>query len=119
MTILTLKPPAFPVSQDENGDLRVGGTRVLLDLVINAHKDGARPEEIVRRYDVLRLSDVYAAISYYLEHTNEIDAYMRQRDAEAEVLRCEIEANQPDRAELKAKLLARQARQTNHDRAEQ
>ncbi len=34
---------------------------------------GWSPEEIVRQYPHLRLAEVYSAIAYYLDHSQEID----------------------------------------------
>jgi hypothetical protein len=59
---------------------------------------------------MLDLADVYGVIAYYLRHRKEIDDYLNTRRQEAEKLRQEIEAKQPNRAELRAKLLARKAR---------
>jgi hypothetical protein len=67
------------------------------------------PEDIVRDFDTLRLSDVYAVISYYLDHKNAVEEYMREQEAEAEALRQMIEANQP-RGPGREELLARRAR---------
>jgi hypothetical protein len=52
---------------------------------------------------------VYGVIAYYLRHRKEIDDYIQGRREQAEKLRQEIEAKQPNRAELRAKLLARKA----------
>ncbi len=90
MTI-SIESVTVPLRVDEDGTVRVGGTRVILDLVIRAFQDGASPEEIVQAYDVLRLPDVYAVIAYYLQHQPEIDAYLAERDEEARRLRTEIE----------------------------
>jgi hypothetical protein len=85
----------------------VGGTRVLLELVIRAFRNGATPEAIVQAYDTLDLTDVYAVISYYLVHRVEVGDYLRHRDEDAEVIRREIEAAQPRRPDLRERLLAR------------
>ena len=61
-----------PVREDSAGALRVGDSRVLLELVIRAFQDGATPETIVQRHSPLTLSDVYAVIAYYLRHRREI-----------------------------------------------
>ncbi len=53
--------------------------------------DGATPEEIVQQYDTLSLADVYAVISYYLEHQPDIDAYLAARRTQREQLHQEIE----------------------------
>ncbi|HEX8596976.1 MAG TPA: DUF433 domain-containing protein [Chloroflexia bacterium] len=83
-----------PLHLDESGSIRVGDTRVLLELVINAHNTGTAPEQIVETYPTLDLADVYDVIAYYLRHRREIDGYIEERQIEAEELREEIEAGQ-------------------------
>ena len=63
---------------DQSGTIRVGKSKVLLELVINSFIDGASPETIVQRYDTLSLSDVYLTIGYYLKHQQEVDVYLQQ-----------------------------------------
>lgn len=75
---ISMKAEAPPIRVDESGGLRVGNTRVLLDLVVIAFQNGATPEDIVRSYDTLSLADVYAVIAYYLRHRAEIDAYIAE-----------------------------------------
>jgi tRNA C32,U32 (ribose-2'-O)-methylase TrmJ len=89
--------------------VRVGDSQVLLDVVIREFNNGAEPEAIAHGYPTLNLADVYAVIAYYLRHQNDVDQYHGGRRQEAEKLRQEIEAKQPNRAELRAKLLARKA----------
>jgi uncharacterized protein (DUF433 family) len=61
----------------------VSGSRVSLESVVFAFLDGISPETIVAEYfPVLTLEQVYGAITYYLSHRDEIDAYLRQADAE-------------------------------------
>ena len=50
----------LPLYVNKHGAVRISGTRVNLDLVIYAFKEGKRPEEIVESYDTLDLADVYA-----------------------------------------------------------
>lgn len=85
----------MPIWQDEHGRLRVGNTRVLLDLVIFSFQQGNPPETIIDQYPTLSLDDVYLAIGYYLRHRDSIDTYLRQQEAEAEALRREDEARNP------------------------
>ncbi len=80
-----------PFREDADGALRVGESRVLLELVIRAFQDGATPEAIVERYATLALGDVYAAIAYYLRHRGEIGEYLAQRESKAEEVRRRIE----------------------------
>jgi uncharacterized protein (DUF433 family) len=69
-----------PLTQDSTGAVRVGKSRVLLELVIRAFEDGASPESIVQRYSTLSLADVYSSIGYYLRHRPEVEAYLRHRE---------------------------------------
>ena len=103
----TFEPLAVPLREDALGAIRVGGTRVLLDLVIQEFRNGATPEEIVESYDALDLADVYAVISYYLRHPAAIDAYLTRREQEAKAVREMIEASQPPRPNLRAAIMAR------------
>lgn len=96
----------IPIRTDEHGRLRVGNTRVLFDLVIYAYWRGATPESITESYPSLLLDEVYLAIGYYLRHRAEIDAYLRQQEAEAETFQREYEAAHP-RTLARETLLAR------------
>jgi uncharacterized protein (DUF433 family) len=95
-----------PLHLDAAGVLRVGGTRVSLDSVIAAFHDGATPEEIVHQYDALSLADVYAVISYYLEHQADIDSYLAARRIQRKQLRQEVETHHPPHG-IRQRLLAR------------
>jgi len=87
----------------------------LLERIVHAFEDGATPEAIVQSYDTLQLADVYAVVTWYLRHKEEVEDYLRQRAAEAEAIRRTIEAKQPDRAGLRARLLARRAQKEGAD----
>jgi uncharacterized protein (DUF433 family) len=106
---LPIKTDPIPLYLDEVGVVRVGDSRVLLDVVIQQFNNGAEPEAIARGFPTLNLADVYATIAYYFRHREQVDDYLNIRRQEAEGLRQEIEAAQPGRAELRAKLLARKA----------
>jgi uncharacterized protein (DUF433 family) len=93
--------------EDPDGALRVGESRVLLDLVIRAFQDGATPETIVQRYSTLVLRDVYAVVAYYLGHGRQIDEYLARREREAGAVRQRIERRQGDLSEIRARLQAR------------
>lgn len=106
-TLSAPEPIRVPLRQDETGAIRVGRTRVLLELVIQAFRDGATPEAIVQAYDTLELPDVYAVLAYYLAHREEVDDYMLRSEEEADAVRREIEAAQPSLPDLRGRLLAR------------
>lgn len=88
-------PEQIPIRRDKHGRLRVGNTRVLLDLIVYAFWRGATPETIVDSYPSLSLSDVYLALGYYLLHQEDIDAYLRREEADAEAARREHETTHP------------------------
>lgn len=107
---LPLQPEAPPLRVDEGGAVRVGTSRVSLDLVVEQYENGMTPEDLIRAYDTLDLADVHAAIAYYLRHRPEVRAYLKQREAEAKTLRAQIEAERPrvSREELFARRTARE-----------
>ena len=84
---LTIQTDPLPHRVDEHGVIRVGGSQVLLDIVIQEFNNGAEAEAIAHGYPTLDLADVYGVISYYLRHRNEIDGYIHIRRQEAEKLR--------------------------------
>src|SRR5437899_7173873 len=112
MTVLEPKPLTLsvPLREEPAGVLRVGESRVLLELVIRAYQRGASPQEIVRTYDSLALPDVFAVLAYYLAHPAEIDEYVRRCAVEAEAVRRTVEASQspgPAKEELLARAKAK------------
>ena len=98
---------APPLAEDASGALRIGSSRVLLEIVVRAFQDGATPETIVQRYSTLELPDVYAVLAYYLRHSNEVQEYLAQREQKAEQVRQRIESQQGDLSEIRARLLTR------------
>jgi uncharacterized protein (DUF433 family) len=109
MTTADLEPLAVPVPlwEDPPGVLRVGKSRVLLELVINAFRRGQTPESIVQSYSTLSLRDVYAVVSYYMANPDPIDTYLRQCDEAAAETRRKIEAAQPPRENLRELIMTR------------
>ena len=81
---LEIAAEPVPLQADADGIVRVGGTRVTLDTVVAAFKDGATAEEIVTEYPSLRLPDVYSVIGYYLRRKDEVEDYLQQRQRVAE-----------------------------------
>jgi uncharacterized protein (DUF433 family) len=99
-----------PLRADEAGAVRVGSSRISLDLVVEQYENGMTPEDMVRAYDTLELADVYAVIAYYLRHYEAVRAYLKQREEEAGTLRAKIESERPrvTREELLARRSARE-----------
>lgn len=57
---LLLHPESPPLRVAEGGVVRVGKSRVSLDLIVEQYENGLTPEAMVRAYDTLALADVYA-----------------------------------------------------------
>ena len=72
---------------DEHGVMRVSHTRVMLDSIIAGFEQGHSPETIQQQYPALSLEEVYGAITYYLAHMAEVDAYLKRQDAQWETWR--------------------------------
>jgi uncharacterized protein (DUF433 family) len=105
---LVLECEMPPLHEDATGAIRVGNSRVLLELVIRAFQDGASPESIVQRYSTLSLSDVYTTIGYYLRHQDAVEAYLNRREQLAQSVRQRLSNVQPDLSLIRSRLLAQQ-----------
>ncbi len=105
--VIAVEP--IPLRMDPDGVVRVSGTRVTLDTIVAAFKEGASAEEIASEYYPLDLADVYAVISYYLRHRSDVDAYLQERQQQAEVVRQQNESRF-DQSGLQDRLLARRTK---------
>lgn len=104
---LSSEPP--PLRVDTGGVVRIGKSRISLDLIVEQYENGRTPEDMVLAYDTLELADVFATLAYYLRHRGEVRAYLKRRVEEAEALRTKIEAEHPRIS--REELLARRARE--------
>jgi uncharacterized protein (DUF433 family) len=93
---------------DRKGVVRVGGTRVTLDTVVFAFKEGSTAETIVDDYPSLSLADVYATIAYYLRHKAEVESYVEEQRRQAEEAR-RLDESRYDRQGIRERLLARRS----------
>ncbi len=109
MTTVDFEPlsVAVPLREEPPGVFRVGKSRVLLELVIDAFKAGATPEAIAQSYDTLNLADVYAVVTRYLADPAPFEDYLKKCDEAAEETRRKIEAIQGPQGNLREVLLAR------------
>lgn len=106
MSLLVTANP-IPLTSDTDGVVRVGSTRVTLDTVVAAFREGLTAEAIVDQYPTLRLADVYLVIGYVLSHRDEIDAYLQGRERLAAEVRRETE-KRFDPTGIRDRLIARQ-----------
>lgn len=94
-----------------NGGFYVAGTRVSLDSIVYSFKAGDSPETIRQNFSSLTLEQVYGAITFYLAHEQEIDANLREGEAE-------MERSVPPLSESRPELYARLQR-ARHERTTQ
>ncbi len=105
MSIETIAEPV-PLASDVDGVVRVGTSRVTLDTVVAAFREGMTPEGIVEQYPSLQLAEVYSVIGYILRHPKQIETYLQQRRELAETVRRENEVRF-DPLGVRDRLLAR------------
>jgi uncharacterized protein (DUF433 family) len=91
-----------PLTMLDNGAIRITGTRVSLDSIIFDYKQNLSAEQIHENFPVVKLEDIYAAIWYYLQHQDEVETYLQEQAAKAELLRQEIEAQPQYQAKVSA-----------------
>jgi len=61
------------------GKARIAGHRVrVLDVVAWNEKRGLSPDEVVALFPGITLADVHAALAYYFDHREEIEAEFRE-----------------------------------------
>jgi uncharacterized protein (DUF433 family) len=85
--MLDMPTITIPLHTDEHGAIRVSGTRVTLDVLINYYLQGETPEDLHEGFPTVPLTDIYAVITYYLANKAEVDAYLARRRAEAAHIR--------------------------------
>ncbi|MBS0149290.1 MAG: DUF433 domain-containing protein [Nitrospira sp.] len=101
--------PEFLVHLPE-GVIRVAGTRVSLESVVQFFQDGSTPEEICLDYPSLDLARVYSVLAYYLTRRDSIDAYLLAQRQSAATTRQELQArHSPFLAEVRRRFTARRA----------
>jgi uncharacterized protein (DUF433 family) len=108
----------IPLQMDEEGAIRISGTRITLDTVIARYRQGDSPEAIHEGFDALPLNDIYAVIAYYLAHREELDGYLQRRDDEAERIRQEIEANYTPEQRKRHERLRKLVEEKRHERGD-
>jgi len=68
--------------EQRDGGYWIVGKRISLASVVYEFRNSAAPESILRSYPLLTLEEIYGAITFYLSHQEEIDAYLLKREAE-------------------------------------
>lgn len=87
------KTQTLPLRLTEDGTICIAGTRVSLESVVHHYKLGASAEQIAQKFPALDLADVYAAITYYLNHEETIEEYLRRQEAKGDEVQKKIESD--------------------------
>ena len=71
--------------EQRDGGYYVAGVRISLDSIVYAFNRGESPERILEEFPLLdRVSRVYGAIAFYLDHKPDIDKYLEETEREFE-----------------------------------
>lgn len=101
---LTADP--LPLKRWADGSIRIVGTRMRLNVVITAYKQGRSPEQLTKSFPALSLPTAYAVIAYYLANREAVDGWLEQLDQETEEWVGQYEKRWPSdeaRARIKAR----------------
>jgi uncharacterized protein (DUF433 family) len=99
--------PESPYIDQQDGVLRITGTRVGLDSVVAHFQEGRTPEQIADSFPTVTLAQAYGAIAYYLDNKKRMDDYFAEVNREFERLVPPLSQSNP---ELFARLQAARAR---------
>src|SRR5437868_3892254 len=82
--------------EQRNGGYYVTGTRISLDSVVYSFNRGNSPERILEQFPLLnKLSRIYGAIAFYLDHKAEVDQYLAETEREFEANAIPLEQANP------------------------
>ncbi len=73
--------------EKRDGGYWIEGSRVSLDSIVYAFLNGQTAESIAQSYPTINLRQAYGAITFYLAHREEVDAYLTKSRADFEALR--------------------------------
>lgn len=104
--MISVQVQSVTLHVDDQGVMRIGNTRVRLDTVVIAWKQGDSPEQIAENFDALDLAQVYGVISHYLNHRAELDKYLEENEQKGARLRADLEKRSPQN-DIRERLLAR------------
>jgi uncharacterized protein (DUF433 family) len=97
-----MKPTDYAESRD--GGWYVRGSRVSIESLAEAFRDGLSPEAMAREcFPTLSLEQVYGAVAFYLAHRAEFEASCATLQAEGEAWRAAQREAEPGFAEKMAR----------------
>ncbi len=69
------------------GEPIIRGTRTPVRAIVELWRQGSQPEEICRQLPHLTLAQVFAALSYYSDHQESINAHIERNRIPEELIR--------------------------------
>ena len=100
--------PINHISLDERGVAYIAGTRIKVrHVAIERQSHGASAEKIQEAYPHLSLGQIYAALAYYYDHQEQVDAEIAEAARYAEEMRAQS-PNPLTRQQLEARLKNRE-----------
>jgi uncharacterized protein (DUF433 family) len=96
----------IPLTQWQDGTIRVVGSRVTLDTIVGRMQVGDTPEDIHEGFPTVTLEQINTIIDWYLNNQVVADEYLQEQEAEGERIRKDIES-QPEYAAFREKLRRR------------
>jgi uncharacterized protein (DUF433 family) len=73
----------------------IEGTRISLDSVVYAFRQGLSPESIAQAFPLLNLEQIYGAIAFYLANRSAIDAYLAAEEAAFDAMPQPLQSSDP------------------------
>ena len=78
-----------------NDAYSIAETRISLDSVVYAFRNGLSPESIVQSFPLLTLEQVYGAIAFYLANRVEIDSYLEAEEVAFDAMPQPLQTTDP------------------------
>jgi uncharacterized protein (DUF433 family) len=98
VTKTTVYPHITRTPEVCGGQPTIDDTRVRVKNLVALLKEGKRPEEMIVEYPSLNLAQVYAALAYYYDNPDEIEASLQEElewEARHEQMRAEHLSRKP------------------------
>jgi uncharacterized protein (DUF433 family) len=109
--------PLEYIEVDDRGVAKLIGTRAKVRQIVMDQMNGMTPEQIHEAYPHLRLAQIHAALAYYYDHKDAIDAEIEEGRRSVEEMRTK-NPNRHTREELEALLKAKQTGQPHAEPAQ-
>ena len=76
--VQTAHPHIVKIEGHQGGEPMIGSAHVTVRTIVEQIRLGTTPEELVEGHPPLTLAEVYDALSYYYDHTDEIDTIIAE-----------------------------------------